>query len=400
MKSKLLVSATVAGLLAAFVMPVRTPAQEEPTGQAQKADAARYIVKDLGPVSGPFSEAYLVRENGLVSGAAAYPDGTLHAVVWRRGLLKDISQPGLGGPNSAAFSVNERGFAVGQAETSDANEEDFCGFNFFGFPSLTACVPFLWEGGAMTRLPTLGGVNGFANSINSRAEVAGLAENTMTDPTPGCPVNQFKPVIWTNGVIKELPTYPGDPDGVAAFINDKGQVVGASGTCTTFNPNSGLYLVEDHALLWENGSVKDLGNLGGAGGIAGNHACAINNRGQIVGHSELADDTTFHAFLWTRETKMQDLGTLPGDYASLAIGINDEGAVVGASLDANFDLRAIVWKNGVMTDLNTLIPPDAPLQLQAGYSINGAGEIVGLALEKSTGDVHAFLAIPVRPGSR
>jgi len=282
----------------------------------------------------------------------------------------------------------------------DANEEDFCGFNALGFPSLTACLPFVSGNGAMTKLPTLGGANGFAYSVNRRGEVVGLAENTMADPAPGCPVNEFKPVIWRNGVIKELPTYPGDPDGVAAFVNDQGQVVGASGTCTSFNPNSGLYLVEDHALLWENGSVRDLGNLGGTGGIAGNHACALNNRGQIVGHSELTDDATFHAFLWTREKKMQDLGTLPGDYASLALGINDQGVVVGASLDMNFTPRAIVWKNGVMTDLNTLIPPDAPLQLQAGYSINGAGEIVGLALEKSTGDVHAFLAIPVRPGSR
>jgi uncharacterized membrane protein len=41
--------------------------------------------------------------------------------------------------------------------------------------------------------------------------------------------------------------------------------------------HSGLYLGENHALLWERGMVTDLGNLGGTGGIGGNHACAINN---------------------------------------------------------------------------------------------------------------------------
>ena len=85
MKSKLLVSTTVVGLLGLLVMSVRVPGQEESTGQAQKADAARYVVKDLGPVGGPLSEAYLVADSGLVSGAAAYPDGTSHAVVWHRG---------------------------------------------------------------------------------------------------------------------------------------------------------------------------------------------------------------------------------------------------------------------------------------------------------------------------
>lgn len=109
-------------------------------------------------------------------------------------------------------------------------------------------------------------------------------------------------------------------------------------------------------MLWEkDGSVHDLGNLGGTGGIAGNHACALNNRGQVVGHSELPNDTTFHGFLWTRETGMRDLGTLSGDYASLALGINDSGEVVGGSLDASFNPRALLWEKGVMTDLNTRI---------------------------------------------
>ena len=89
--------------------------------------------------------------------------------------------------------------------------------------------------------------------------------------------------------------------------------------------------------------MTDLGNLGGDGRFGGNHACAINNRGQVVGHSDLTGDTTFHAYLWTRETGMRDLGTLQGDFASLAIGINDRGEVVGASLAANFSPRAILW---------------------------------------------------------
>ena len=78
-----------------------------------------------------------------------------------------------------------------------------------------------------------------------------------------------------------------------------------------------------HAMLWEGGVVINLGNLGGDGLGGGNHACAINNSGQVVGHSDLTGDTTFHTFLWTWETGMKDLGTLPGDFASTAISLND-----------------------------------------------------------------------------
>jgi probable HAF family extracellular repeat protein len=393
MKSRTLTCITAMTLFAALAMPVRIVAQEQLATQEQGTEV-RYVVEDLGPVGATPGGPRFLTKNGLTSGAAANPDGTMHAVLWYKGLKTDIGTPGLGGPNSAAFGVNDSRRAVGQAEAAVANGEDFCGFNFYGFPSLSACLPFLWQNGVMRMLPTLGGSNGFANSINNRGEVAGLAETTTTDPTPGCPVFQFKPVLWKNGAIQELPTHPGDTDGVAAFINDKGQAVGASGTCASFNPNSGLYLVEDHALLWENGRVTDLGNLGGSGGIAGNHACAINNRGQVVGHSELADDTTFHGFLWTGETGMRDLGTLPGDSASLGLGIDDGGEVVGASLDANFNPRAVVWKNGVMTDLNTLIPANSALYLLLAYSINSSGAITGLAFDSSDNQAHGFLATP------
>ncbi len=139
----------------------------------------------------------------------------------------------------------------------------------------------------------------------------------------------------------------------------------------------------------------DLGSLGGAGGIAGKHGCAVNNQGEVVGHSELLNNATFHGFLWTRRTVMQELGTLLGDYASLAVGINGGSQVVGASLDASFNPRPFLWQNGVMTDLNTrgLVSVNpAGLYLLLGDCINAAGEIVGLGV--TTDGLHGFLATP------
>ena len=118
------------------------------------------------------------------------------------------------------------------------------------------------------------------------------------------------------------------------------------------------------AVLWTSAGLTDLGTLPGD---TSSVAFAINNHGQIVGHSELANNTTFHGFLWTRENGMRDLDTLPHDAASLALGINDKGEVVGASLDANFNPRAVIWGNDAMTDLNTLIPANSGLRLLLAY---------------------------------
>src|SRR5262249_25380039 len=101
----------------------------------------------------------------------------------------------------------------------------------------------------------------------------------------------------------------------------------------------------------------------------------------------------------TKQTGMRDLGTLPGDfdYASLALGINDGGDVVGASLDATFSSTAVLWEKGVSEPANlNLLVVDNPsgLFLLLAQSINSSGEIVGLAVT-SSGEPHGFLATPM-----
>jgi len=337
------------------------------------AQQPRYTVTDLGTLGGSFSVALGNSNNGLVTGLSSLlGDQNAHAFLWRHGVRTDLGT--LGGPDSIpAFAPpNERGEVGGGAETStpDPNEEDFCGFG-----THLTCLPFVWQDGVMTALPTLGGNNGIANQINNRGKVAGAAESTTQ--LPPCLQGLATPVVWEKGVIQELPMFPGDLAGVARAINDKGQAAGFTAGCR-----------DGHALLWQNGTATDLGNLGGT--FSG--AEAINNQGKVVGFSHLPGDTTSHAFLW-QDGVITDLGKLPGDIFSVALGINNEGQVVGDSFGARGE-RPFLWENGVMTDLNALIPAASSLILIDANGINSRGEIAGIAFQISTDEFHAYLAIP------
>ncbi len=361
------------------------PAGSQTAGVQATTALTTYTVIDLGTLGGTFSFAGGLNNIGQVVGASTLPGDTeIRAFLWSEGAMTDLGT--LGGPNSFTnIPLNDRGEIVGSSDTStpDPLGEDFCGFG-----THLICLPFLWKDGVMTPLPTLGGNNGAGFEINNRGQSVGGAENTTPDPTCVAPqVLQFKPVIRENGAIRELPTFPGDPDGFGTVINDKGQAAGVSGICA--NP----FL---HALLWQNGTANYLGNLGGT---MNNLPTEINEQGQVVGRSDLPGDTTSHAFLWQNGV-MTDLGTLPGDFSSEADGINSEGQVVGCSNDAAGNSRAFLWQNGVMTDLNTLIPAGSPLFLWcAGGTINSRGQIAGAAVVTSTGEFHAFLATRTDPGT-
>ncbi len=364
--------------------------------------AARYSLTDLGPL-GPGGSVIHINKIGLIAGALTAADSTDHASLWYKRRVIDISKPGLGGANSIAYATNVFGQAVGGAETGkpDPNGADFCGFKAYGLvTSGDICAPFLWQNGVMRQLPTLGGNNGSATQINLFGVATGEVENALHDP--GCPERlEFKPVKWQNGKVIELTTYAGDPDALAYAINDRGQVTGSSGECAPFNPNLQAAMLPLHPLLWEpDGSVKYLGTLGGTGRGFANLAININNRGHVVGTSALAGDQVNHAFLWTQEGGMRDLDALhPDDPNSGAAGINDFDEITGISVPADGPPSAFVWRNGQMTDLNTVVQGAGNLHLLAGTSINNDGEIVGIAIDTQTGDVHGYLATPRGSGN-
>jgi probable HAF family extracellular repeat protein len=330
---------------------------------------------DLGALPGTNSSAAIqINDSGLVVGlsetgsvdpATGYPE--YHAVVWKHGAIGDLGT--FGGSVGYANGVNNSGQVVGAATNAipDQYAKDMeCG-GWNCWPMTTQLRAFLWEGGQLQDLGTLGGNDALASFVNQRGQVAGVSyTNTTPNSTTGIPTQD--PFLWENGKMVDLGGLGGTL-GNPTSLNNRGQVTGQSNLAgdQTFQP-----------FLWDRGVLTNLGGLGGTYG-AGNW---IDDAGDVVGYSGTAGDAAYHGFLW-RHGAMTDLGTLAGDSYSNAYAINAEGQIVGQSINSDYSaFTAFLWEHGgPMVDLNALVDPSSnpsSLYLWYAYAVADSGEILAL----------------------
>jgi probable HAF family extracellular repeat protein len=358
-----------------------------------------YKITDLGINNSKdnFSMAMGLNSQGWtenMDGTVAPPENSTSTTVSRgRAVISiygfNIDMGTLGKPDANSWinwgGINDHGDAVGMSETADLdpNGEDICGFG-----THLTCVPFLARDGHMSALPTLGGNNGQASAINNHGDVVGFGEDGAVDST--CPTGTTNnrialPALWQRGNVEALPLVSSDVDGFAYGINDQGDAVGYSGNCTSAT----------HAVLWKDHAAVALQDLGGAGS---NFAYAINDHGRIAG--QVGSGNTFYAAVWRdgAHGAVTSLGTLPGDFAAFATGINNWGQVVGNTFDSKYNWsHGFLWQDGVMTDLNTLISADSNLFIISASNINDNGQISGMATVQSgahEGEIRAYLLTP------
>jgi probable HAF family extracellular repeat protein len=448
MKFKTWSSVVVLTLLVALAIPVSLTAQEHPTKHH------KYKLIDLGTFGGPASillDNYAINSRGMAVGAAetslsdppnsnGFPCGpgtfVYHGLEWRKGAVRDLGAlPPVDQNCSNSQSINARGDSAGNSETDHIDPA-------IGVTVLRAVI---WKNGHIQDLGTLGGDESVAFVINNKGQAAGFALNATPDPFSIFDLlffgssggTQTRAFLWQNGVMQDLGTMGTGNDAFGGALNERGQVAGWGYTSSTPNPTTGVPPIDP--FLWDDKrGMMDLGSLGGTSG----QPIAMNNRGQVVGVSNLPGDLTFHPFLSNNGKKMKDLGTFGGDTGeadsvndagevvgvadfpgnqlhdaflwkkgkmkdlgnlgktSHAYKINSRGQIVGGSrINDAGEIHAFLWENGgPMVDLNTLIPPGSPLQLTFGFSMNDRGEIAGTGVPPGCTNVdacgHAYVLIP------
>jgi probable HAF family extracellular repeat protein len=376
---------TIAGAAAA------TPSAESLSTSAHQ----HYKLVDLGTLGGPHSYGsingdgfQLLNNSGVVASYAdtSVPDPNApnlcfdpdcfvaHAFRWKDGVMTDLGALDSRMNSSAGGSINSRGWVTGQS------------LNGVIDPVLgsTEFRAVLWKGNEIVDLGTLGG-HSFVIGIhvNDSGQVTGISDNGIADPFSifGIEV-QLRTFLWQNGEIQDIGSL-GGPDtipGASCSGQPHDVVVGASYTSFTPNASTGIPTIDP--FLWKSGEMIDLGNLGGTLSLG---AQCANNRGQIIGQSNLAGDAMSHAFFWENGV-MTDLGTLGGDISE-AIWLNDAGVVVGsADLPGSQVHHAAYWSNGQIHDLGT-VSGDL---CSRGRGLNARGQVVGLSSDCSNA-LHAFV---------
>ena len=363
-------------------------AQSPPPSQAPPPPPT-YTLTDLGrmDLSAAPSGPTAISSNGQVAGLYFnYTTQVNRAFVWRNGTLAELGT--LGGSLSFGYGVNSAGQVVGSSSLPTPTQR-----------------AFIWQNSMMTNLgdPT-GDSNLYsaAFAINTAGDVGGYENRTVVTP-----------IIWKGGthagatVLSSLPCQFNFCAAQVLALNDAGQAAGF-GTGPYVTGPAGSYNATQ-AVMWDaNGQATGLGSLGN---YVNDHANAINSQGAVVGYSQI-DASTVHAVLWQNGT-MTDLGAIPGidplfgananitDNNSSAWGINSKGDVVGISAYGTQAVtqgnggRAFLYTNGTMYDLLSLVPGTNWKLLHAAWAINDAGQIVGVGIDPTTNTDHGFLLTPI-----
>lgn len=345
------------------------------TGTSPPVAAQEYELIDLGTLGGSYSEASAITENGLVVGWATTAPGVKHAAAWNDGII-DLGRP-TPTMTGEAVAANDAGQVAGTGEGSPQ--------------SLRA---YLWEDGTWTPLGTLPGRNeSIAEDIDAAGRIVGRSLTLGGGNSGG--------FLWEAGAMTDLGTLGGTTS--AYGMNDAGLVVGRS---QEILPDSSA---APRAFVWEGGVMTSLGVLPGEDF---SQAFDINESGDVVGSSWHVTIPGFfsadQATLWRAGGQIVDLGLTPGPQVcvsgfpfytvNVAHAINDVGQIVGHArcIASGGALAAFLWQDGVMHNLNDLVPAGSGWDLIRASDINDAGEIVGLGIAPG-GTLHGFLLRPAGP---
>jgi probable HAF family extracellular repeat protein len=222
---------------------------------------------------------------------------------------------------------------------------------------LALLAPVFIHAAPLYTVNLLPGVDFAPTGMNNAGQIVGFADTG----------SGIHAVLYAGGILTDLGNL-GGKDSYANAINDAGAITG-----TTLSASG-----EQHAFLYQNGAVRDLG--------AGTAGYGINAHGDVVGSRQTADGLTGFVYSTGRLTTIGNLGT---GKDGVAIGINDHGVVAGDSTiadGATSSRSPYLFHDGALHELNTPYGH----AMTGVVAINNAGQVAGYSSTDGA-RTHAFL---------
>ena len=243
-------------------------------------------------------------------------------------------------------------------------------------PASTPVSFYVSDGYHTTMLPStithVGNINNFGQVASNLSSTAIRAEGINDVGQIVGTDAASRPVLETKGVVTGL----NQANGPAFFtanglaLNNAGQVAGFGVVDGSFQP-----------LIYSDGSTTALGFSNAA-------AYAINDQGQVVGGSMNGPAPPFSY----ENGKLTFLGPV-GEASGAALALNDLGLIVGRVAIGDEPEYAFLYQDGLLSNLNELIPRGTGLSLRAATGVDNQGRIAATAYD-SEGRFRAVLLIP------
>jgi hypothetical protein len=170
-------------------------------------------------------------------------------------------------------------------------------------------------------------------------------------------LDSYRPAIWTGGVASLLPLPPGATHAIVQGVNRRGLAVGSSSALpygykllvATMQPQ-----LHWRACVWEAGAVRMLAPPGRSAVAEGRQwsteARGVNDAGDVVGRLGVGDSDGQYRFRWS----------------------------------------AVLWKQGVLIDLNDHLPREAGYRLVNAVAVNDRGNILCEASPENGAEAGTF----------
>jgi probable HAF family extracellular repeat protein len=352
--------------------------------------AGLWIISLITTAVPSFGQNYNLTDLGVVAGNNNSSGGGLNAQGHAVGTSSLLTVPVNGNNGVATLFSNGQAVSLGTFGSSD--ETNATGINDLGEVAGIHCPTNVTP---PTICDAIVSSNGVLKDINSaslfpQGSFAMAISNFGVAGYGWVNVNASHAFLFANGTMTDLGTLGGNSS-LAYDINNNGQIVGWAHTAAG----------TQHAFLHANGQMTDLGLLAGA---SGGRASAISANGQIAGWFDFS--TSEHIAQFSNGA-WNDLGTgVAGTVHPFVFGINDSGNIVGAATIPGFFISkknrkpsvpiGFIFRGGSFIDLNTLIPANTGFHVTGAVAINNAGQILCNATINGSnlGLEHAVLLTP------